>query len=48
MLEESKTELYWNIVGNKTATHFLYKNSLSKLEFNLLCDEAIREVYGHE
>ena len=48
MTEESKTELFWCKVGDKVATYFLYKNTLSKFEYNELCTEAIREVYGHE
>lgn len=48
MLEESKTELYWCVVGNKVGTHFLYKDSLSHFEYSQLCDEAIKEVYGLE
>jgi len=48
MTEESKTDLYWCMVGDRVATHFLYKNSLSKFQFNLICEEVVKKVYGHE
>ena len=45
MSKESKTELFWCMVGDKVQSYFLYKKNLTEEEFKEIKKKAHKKVY---